>query len=107
LNEIFGNRDASGRIGKWAMKLSEHVVDFEKRSAIKLQVLVDFITDWTEPSTYTEGTVVDMPWQVYCDGAWEVARAGATTIVIPRSEKKGTKPPYVCPGCSNHTHDNN
>jgi hypothetical protein len=27
--------------------------------------------------------------------------------VIPRSEKEGTKPPYVCPGCSNHTHDNN
>jgi hypothetical protein len=28
-------------------------------------------------------------------------------IVIPRSEKEGTKPPYVCPGCSNHTHGNN
>jgi hypothetical protein len=34
---------------------------------------------------------------------------GLTTyqVVIPRSEKEGTKPPYVCPGCSNHTHDNN
>jgi hypothetical protein len=63
------------------MKLSEHVVDFEKRSAIKSQVLVDFITDWTEPSTYTEGTVVDTPWQVYCDGAWGVARAGAAAIL--------------------------
>jgi hypothetical protein len=27
--------------------------------------------------------------------------------VIPRSEKEGTKPLYVCPGCSNHTHGNN
>jgi hypothetical protein len=27
--------------------------------------------------------------------------------VIPRSEKEGTKAPYVCPGCSNHTHGNN
>jgi hypothetical protein len=27
--------------------------------------------------------------------------------VIPRSEKEGTKPAYVCPGCSNHTHGNN
>jgi hypothetical protein len=35
LNDIFKNRDCSGRIGKWAMELSEHVVDFEKRSAIK------------------------------------------------------------------------
>jgi hypothetical protein len=30
-----------------------------------------------------------------------------STYVIPRSEKEGTKPPYVCPGCSNHTHGNN
>jgi hypothetical protein len=28
-------------------------------------------------------------------------------LVIPRSEKEGTKPPYMCPGCSNHTHGNN
>jgi hypothetical protein len=24
--------------------------------------------------------------------------------VTPRSEKEGTKPPYVCPECSNHTY---
>jgi hypothetical protein len=29
------------------------------------------------------------------------------TIVIPHSEKMETKPPYVCPGCSNHTYSNN
>jgi hypothetical protein len=28
LNDIFGNWDSSGRIGKWAMELSEHVTDF-------------------------------------------------------------------------------
>jgi hypothetical protein len=54
------------------MELSEHVIDFEKRSAIKSQVLVDFIADWTKPSSYTEGTVIDTPWKVYCDGAWGV-----------------------------------
>jgi hypothetical protein len=27
--------------------------------------------------------------------------------VIPRSEKEGTKPPYMCLGCSNHTYSNN
>jgi hypothetical protein len=59
LNDIFGNRDCSGRIGKWVMELCEHVVDFEKRSAIKLQVQVDFIADWTEPSSYTEGPVIN------------------------------------------------
>jgi hypothetical protein len=58
---MFGNHDSSGRNGKWAMKLSEHVIDFEKRSAIKSQVLVDSIADWTEPSNYTEGPVVNTP----------------------------------------------
>jgi hypothetical protein len=61
------------------------VVDFEKRSAIKSQVLADFIADWMEPSSYTEGPVTNMPWQLYCDGAWESTRAGATTILISPS----------------------
>jgi hypothetical protein len=43
LNEIFGNRDNSERISKWAMELSEHVADFEKCSVIKSQILADFI----------------------------------------------------------------
>jgi hypothetical protein len=35
LNDIFRNRDSSRRISKWTIELSEHVVDFEKRSSIK------------------------------------------------------------------------
>jgi hypothetical protein len=57
VNDFFGNMDSSGRIGKWAMELSEQVIDFKKRSAIKLQVIADFITDWTEPASYTEGSL--------------------------------------------------
>jgi hypothetical protein len=40
---------------------------FEKRSTIKSQVLADFIKHWTEPSSYTDGTVIDTPWQVHYD----------------------------------------
>ena len=32
LNKIFSNRGATPRIGKWAMELSQHVVDFEKKA---------------------------------------------------------------------------
>jgi hypothetical protein len=81
LNDIFENCDSLGRIRKWAIELSEHVVDFEKRSAIKSQVLANFITDWMESSSYTKGTVIHTPWQVYCD------RAGATAILKSPSEK--------------------
>jgi hypothetical protein len=70
LNDIFGNRDSSGRISKWAMELSEHVVDFKKSSAIKPQVLADFVAEWTEPGSAIEGAVLESPWLVCCDGAW-------------------------------------
>jgi hypothetical protein len=69
LNDIFENHDSSGRIGKWAMELSEHVIHFEKGSVIMSQVLADFIADSMEPSSYTEGTVINTSWQVYCDRA--------------------------------------
>jgi hypothetical protein len=81
LNDIFGNRDSSGRIGKWAVELSEHVIDFEKWSATKSQVQEDFIVDWIEPSSYTECTVIDTPLQVYGDGAWGVFGAGVAAIL--------------------------
>jgi hypothetical protein len=66
------------------MELSEHVVDYENRSAIKSKVLADFIVDWTEPSSYTEGPVIDTPWKVYCDGAWGAFGARVAAILISR-----------------------
>jgi hypothetical protein len=45
LSNIFGNRDNSRIISKWAMELSEHVVNFERRNAIKSQVLADFVVE--------------------------------------------------------------
>jgi hypothetical protein len=67
------------------MDLSENVIDFEKRSAIKWQVLADFITDWLEPTNYTEGPVPESPWQVYYDGARGNARARASALFISPS----------------------
>jgi hypothetical protein len=49
INDLFINKEASSRIAKWATELSEHTIDFGKRSAIKSQVLADFVADWTMP----------------------------------------------------------
>jgi hypothetical protein len=57
LSDIFSNRDSSQRINKWAMKLSEYIINLKKRNATKSHVLADFITDWMEPTSYTEGPV--------------------------------------------------
>jgi hypothetical protein len=70
LNDIFSNRDSSERTSKWAMELLEYIIDFEKRSAIKSQVLADFVAEWMELVSVTEGEVPETPWVVYYDGAW-------------------------------------
>jgi ribonuclease HI len=84
LNDIFRNRDSSRRISKWAMELSD-VVDFEKHSAIKSQILANFVAEWTDPGLATEGAVPESPWLVCCDGAWRAARAKAAAILTPPS----------------------
>jgi hypothetical protein len=45
LGELFRNPEASVRIAKWAVELSGYHITFEPRTAIKSQVLVDFIVD--------------------------------------------------------------
>lgn len=52
-----------------ASELSEFVVELERRSAIKSQVLADFIADWTSPGAQQETEIE--PWVIYCDGAWD------------------------------------
>jgi hypothetical protein len=51
LGELFRNPKASVRIAKWAAELSGYHITFEPRTAIKSQVLADFIVDWTGPIT--------------------------------------------------------
>jgi hypothetical protein len=51
LGELFRNPEASVRITKWAAELSGYHITFKPRTAIKSQVLADFIVDWTGPIT--------------------------------------------------------
>src|ERR1041385_975688 len=48
LAEIIGSRDASGRVAKWAIEIATHGIKYEPRTAVKSQVLVDFLVDWVE-----------------------------------------------------------
>jgi hypothetical protein len=81
LIDIFGIRDSSGRISKSAVELSVHVVDLKKHSATKSQILVNFVTEWIEPSFKIEGQVPKLAWLISCDEAWGVAGAGAVAIL--------------------------
>ena len=70
LRDMFENREASGKIGKWAAQLAEHTIDFISRSAIKSQVLADFIADWTPAAPSQEQPKIEAIWQLECDGAY-------------------------------------
>jgi ribonuclease HI len=88
LNDIFSNRDSYGRFSKWAMELSEYVVDFDTRSLIKSQTLTDFVAKWTELSSLTEGIIPESPWLIYCDGGWGNIGSSAIAILISPSRMK-------------------
>jgi ribonuclease HI len=81
LNDLFINKEASSRIDKWATELSEHTMDFGKRSAIKSQVLADFIVDWTSPSSVTTDEELVPVWEIRCDRAWGRKGAGIAAII--------------------------
>jgi hypothetical protein len=80
LGELFRNPEASVRIAKWAAELSGYHIIFKPRTAIKSQVLADFIVDWTGPVTQQDESV-EKVWTIHCDGAWCHARAGAAAVI--------------------------
>ena len=48
LGEVVRNRDAVGRISKWAVELMGYDIKFVPRTTIKSQALANFIAEWTE-----------------------------------------------------------
>jgi ribonuclease HI len=77
---LSANREASTRIIKWGVELSKYIVDFERRSAIKSQVLADFVVDWTSP-THNPSEEILTSWVVQCDGAWCHKGVGISAVV--------------------------
>ena len=51
IGDILHNRDATGRITKWAVELGSFELSFQPRMAIKSQALADFLAEWTELQT--------------------------------------------------------
>jgi ribonuclease HI len=86
LKDIMRNREATGRIGKWAAELNEFSIDYVHRSSIESQALADFIADWT-PGAQEEETNKDAEaWIVFCDGSWGTFGAGAAAVLVAPSK---------------------
>ena len=88
LKDIIRNREAIGRVGKWATKLDEFTIDFVHRSSIQSQALADFIVDWTPGAHEEVHPIDDEAWLVFFDGSWGSFGVGATAVLIPPSKIK-------------------
>jgi ribonuclease HI len=86
LKDIMRNREATGRIGKWAAELNEFSIDYVHRSSIQSQALADFIADWTPGAQEEEANKDAEAWTVFCDGSWGTFRAGADAVLVAPSK---------------------
>ena len=48
LGEVIQNQDATGKLTKWALELMGQGITYASWTAIKSQVLADFVVEWTE-----------------------------------------------------------
>ena len=79
LGEVVQSQDATGRIAKWALKLMDQGITYASRTAIKSQVLADFIIKWTE--VQTPPVVVDQEYRMmYFDGS--LMKKGASVGLV-------------------------
>jgi ribonuclease HI len=86
LKDIMRNREATGRIGKWAAELNEFSIDYVHRSSIQSQALADFIVDWTPGAQEEEANKDVEAWTVFCDGSWGTFGAGAAAVLVAPSK---------------------
>ena len=80
MKQVLHKPETSGRLMKWAIELSEFDIRYKTKTAIKGQVLVDFVMEFTslEPAENAQ-TPTDHPiWRVSVDGATNAqgSRAG-------------------------------
>ena len=75
LGDIIQNREATGRVAKWAIELGPHGLKYVPRTAIKSQALVDFTNDWTELQM-PEEKPDNMYWTIHFDGSRQLEGSG-------------------------------
>ncbi|KAK1607953.1 hypothetical protein QYE76_031626 [Lolium multiflorum] len=91
ISDIMGNKDASGRIAKWAIQLSPYVPVYERRDAIKSQALADFLVDWAEVQYKPPEHRIEY-WKMHFDGSKLKEGLGAGVVL---TSPKGDHLRYV------------
>ncbi|XP_057780030.1 uncharacterized protein LOC130998612 [Salvia miltiorrhiza] len=91
LKAILHKPELSGRLTKWAVELSEHDITFKPRTALKSQVLADFLVDFTPNLTMQADKelccMTEQPnqvgaWRLYVDGSSNMRGSGLGLVLI-------------------------
>ena len=81
LQSLLKRSDLTGRIAKWGTRLGAFDVRYKPRSAVKGQVLADFVAEFS-PKGEMVCQLERRPWKVHVDGASSVKGAGAGIVII-------------------------
>jgi hypothetical protein len=80
------NREATGKIIKWAIKLSMYDIVYKPRTAIKAHASSDFMVVWIETQTSSKERELEY-WIITFDGSLQLQGAGAGILVTsPKGE---------------------
>jgi hypothetical protein len=91
--EVIQNPEAEGRIAKWALELMGQNITYAPCSAIKSQVLADFVSEWTEIQTLPT-KIEHETWTMYFDGLVMKEGAGVGLVFI---SPLGVRMQYMVP----------
>jgi hypothetical protein len=86
LGEIIRNPDAAGKITKWSVELMGETLIYAPRKAIKSQILVDFVAEWTDTQLPPMQIQAEC-WSLYFDASVVKTEAGAgLQFIFPLGE---------------------
>ena len=80
LRRAMSNPEAAGRPALWAIKLSEFDIQYCPRTAIKGQVVADFIAEFTHDED--KGAKESPHWSIYTDESSNRQAEGAGIVLI-------------------------
>ena len=80
LRRAMSNPEAAGRLALWAIKLSEFDIQYRLRTAIKGQVVADFIAEFTHDED--KGAEESPHWSIYTNRSSNKQAGGAGIVLI-------------------------
>ncbi|GKB78110.1 reverse transcriptase domain-containing protein [Tanacetum coccineum] len=88
IRQVLLKLENSGHLAKWAIELGEHEIIYKPHSAIKGQILADFLAEppllnnsLKEDNTNTSGKSDSPTWTLFTDGASSIEGSGAGLIL--------------------------